>query len=121
VSQAPLEFEILGPLPIPTRIGAGILRCAREAQEQEACGLILGKDSEVRAWYPCRNVHAAPVHSFLLHPQDLRKALESAERLDLRVLGVWHSHPIGPGKLSAQDHEGVPREWLQWLVAPRLD
>lgn len=106
-------------MPLPPRIADGILRSVADAADAEACGLILGKDSLVRAWYPCRNVHEDPVHSFLLHPQDLRKALELAERLQLEILGVWHSHPEGPALLSTEDQVGVPADWLQWLVAPR--
>lgn len=115
------EFEIEGPLPIPPRIRMGILRHACESGGEEACGVILGRDSEVLAWYPCRNAHAEPARSFLLHPHDLRQALELAERLGLEVLGFWHSHPGGPATLSPEDLTDQPRDWLQWLVAPRRD
>jgi|SRR5579884_1795842 proteasome lid subunit RPN8/RPN11 len=96
---------------------------ARGRQEIEACGALLGSMDEEGNWHveealPLRNIYASPVY-FEFDPADLLA-------IDLeqpgRMVGVYHSHPVGPAVASSTDRQNMQRvngeqqiPWV-WLI-----
>jgi proteasome lid subunit RPN8/RPN11 len=83
---------------------------------EEGAGFLLGKANgasrQVTAILPVDNARedAARHNRFLISPRDMLHAEIEAEKLNLDILGVFHSHPDCPNVPSEFD-----REWaLPW-------
>jgi|SRR5579883_649273 len=96
---------------------------ARGRQEIEACGALLGRLDDEGNWWveealPLRNIYASPVY-FEFDPADLLAVdLEQPGRM----VGVYHSHPVGPALASSTDRHNMQRvngeqqiPWV-WLI-----
>jgi proteasome lid subunit RPN8/RPN11 len=84
-----------------------------EAYPEEGAGFLLGKDGitrTVRAIFALSNIReeAARPTRYLIEPADYIRAEIEAERLDLSLIGVFHSHPDHPNQPSEYD-----RDWAQ--------
>ncbi len=81
-----------------------------EARPTEACGLLLGIESdvetEVRRVLHARNVASAP-DRFEVDPGDVVRADRTARDGGMRIVGVWHSHPDRPARPSRADRDGA--------------
>jgi proteasome lid subunit RPN8/RPN11 len=96
---------------------------ACERQEIEACGALLGSMDEAGNWHveealPLRNIYASPVY-FEFDPADL---LAIDLKQPGRMVGVYHSHPVGPAVASSTDRQNMQRvngeqqiPWV-WLI-----
>ena len=96
-------------LRIPRALLDDVYAHAREGVPQEVCGLLAGTRGEdgshaVTCVFRIPNAHPRPVGEYLLDPaEQLRVTLHVEDDLGLEVLGFYHSHPIGPARLSATD------------------
>ena len=80
---------------------------AKKQEPEEACGLlaiIKGKET----FWPCKNLAEGKHEFFILDPDDWADCEDTGE-----VVGVIHSHPVGPAKPSDTDkaaceHLGSP-------------
>ena len=84
-----------------------------EAYPQEGAGFLLGVDDTqriVQAIFSLSNAReeAARHNRYLITPADYLKAEMEADRLGLKLIGVFHSHPDHPNRPSEFD-----REWAQ--------
>ena len=84
-----------------------------KAYPQEGAGFLLGTDEAqrtVQAIFSLSNAReeAARHNRYLITPADYLKAELQAERLGLKLIGVFHSHPDHPNQPSEFD-----REWAQ--------
>lgn len=68
----------------------------------EACGLLAGRKSYVRAILPVTNRLASPSR-FIMDPVEQIRAFQWIEDSGLELLGIYHSHPAGPRGLSETD------------------
>jgi proteasome lid subunit RPN8/RPN11 len=95
------------------RIASGLLAAiwthGQQAYPEEGAGLMLGRfDGEARVvthLLPLEN-HVQPEsrgRRYLITPRDLLRAEDEAERLDLEIVGVFHSHPDHPARASEFD------------------
>jgi [CysO sulfur-carrier protein]-S-L-cysteine hydrolase len=71
---------------------------------EEACGLLAGRSSIVRAVIPVTNSFHSP-DSFKMDPNELLVGLMWIDCHDLELTGVYHSHPAGPHSPSSRDIE----------------
>jgi proteasome lid subunit RPN8/RPN11 len=71
----------------------------------EACGLLAGKGQTVKRVYPLANVEESPVR-FAMDRDVQAKAFREIEGKGWEVVGVYHSHPVGPSGPSAEDLKG---------------
>lgn len=105
-----------------------IERHARRALPDEACGLITGRlddrgDAVVIAVHPSENL-AKDCRSFevdpALHMSLQRRLRDSGEK----IIGVYHSHPLGPPQPSLRDNNAARAAaypgwvWLITALAP---
>lgn len=100
-----------------------ILLDAQQRQQIEACGALLGRIDEDGNWHveearPLHNSASSPVY-FEFEPEELLTIeLEQPERM----IGVYHSHPMGPTRASTTDQHNMQRvngeqhiPWV-WLI-----
>lgn len=105
-------------LPARERARLEALACAR--YPREACGLLLGWRAQacVRVAHvrEARNLARAS-ERYDLDPVDHLAAEELAQRLDLAVVGVWHSHPDRPPVPSEIDRAQAWPAWSYVIVS----
>jgi proteasome lid subunit RPN8/RPN11 len=70
----------------------------------EACGMLAGKNGRVERIFPIRNQAQSPVR-FRMDPKEQLEAFEWIDSNGQELLGIFHSHPNGPGKVSETDIE----------------
>lgn len=92
---------------LPREIADAILRHARDARPNEACGLIVGSahaadGGRPRRYVPCRNAAASPTR-YLVDRDDLLAVLAEADRAGEELWGVVHSHVRSGAAPSATD------------------
>jgi proteasome lid subunit RPN8/RPN11 len=105
---------------LPTDLRAQILREAQVAGGSECCGLLEGsRDGDhfrITAFYPARNLAAAP-DRFEIEPKDHLAAHKAARANGHTLIGCYHSHPNGHAEPSATDLAGAGEEDFLWLIA----
>ncbi len=100
-------------LLLPPELLAQIHAHGERAYPEEGAGFLLGVDGAprvVKGIRPLPNVHQGPArhNRYRIAPQDYLRAEGEAERLGLRLIGVFHSHPDHPSRPSEFD-----RQWAQ--------
>lgn len=79
-----------------------MLAAARTAAPIEACGLLAGAGERVTKCYVLTNADASPEH-FSMKPEEQFAAVKDMRAAGLQMLGIWHSHPASPPRMSAED------------------
>lgn len=79
-----------------------IIEHARQEIPYEACGYLMGKDGIVTLAYKMSNVDKSSEH-FTFNPAEQFKAVKFARENDLKITGVYHSHPDTPARPSEED------------------
>ncbi len=79
-----------------------------EAYPEEGVGFLFGTEADPRqvvTIYPVANAREkeARHNRYTVAPQDIIRADEEAEKMGLRIIGVFHSHPDHPNKPSEFD------------------
>ena len=97
-------------------------RLALESYPNEACGTLIGHRVDTNTFdlssvHPGRNLAADAEDHFDLHPADIVLADRMARRSGLEVIGIWHSHPDQPARLSNDDLESAWGGWIQLIVS----
>jgi proteasome lid subunit RPN8/RPN11 len=86
---------------------------------REGAGVILGRPcDEARravALIPLANRSPEPSRRYHLTPQDMLAAELEAQRLELDILGVFHSHPDTLAEPSRQDL-GMAFPWFSYVI-----
>lgn len=112
----PRRFTILR---LPRALRREIEFSALRRYPAESCGVLIGRVdgawAEVSQVISTRNL-ALQERRYEIHPEDLLAAHDSAERLGMRVVGVWHSHPDCAAEPSAQDRIAAQRDWSYLIV-----
>ena len=100
-----------------TRAGWTQLLSVAEAEwPNEACGLLLGRDTRIQHVVPARNVHPTPGTHFEIDPQALIDAHRSARKGGAQVLGYYHSHPTGRAEPSETDRAEAAGDGRIWVI-----
>jgi len=84
----------------------------------EACGLLAGKNDRVEKVLLVRNQAQSPVR-YVMDPYEQLKTFSWIESHDLDLLGIFHSHPIGPETASVTDIAEAAYEvvYLIWSLS----
>jgi proteasome lid subunit RPN8/RPN11 len=83
----------------------------------EACGLLAGKNHRVEKVILVQNQAQSPIR-FVMDPHEQLEAFHWIECNGLDLLGIFHSHPTGPGTASVTDiaeaaYEVIHLIWFQ--------
>jgi [CysO sulfur-carrier protein]-S-L-cysteine hydrolase len=68
----------------------------------EACGLLAGKAGQVDKVYLVTNARPGPTH-YDMEPAELHAAILEMDDKGWELLGIFHSHPVGPEIPSPTD------------------
>jgi proteasome lid subunit RPN8/RPN11 len=91
-------------LKLPRAIYDRLLEAAEQEAPREACGLLAGSGAAVREFYPLTNVEASAAR-FSMDPQEQFAALKCMRGRSWEIVGIWHSHPATPARMSAEDRK----------------
>lgn len=94
-----------------------ILAEAAHAAPEEACGLLLGADGRVLEVRPAANVAQDKARHFEIDPVALIDAHRAERGGGPRLIGYYHSHPVGPPEPSATDREQAAGDGKVWAIA----
>lgn len=107
------------PLRLPVAVRTAIIRHARREEPKECCGFLLGTAARVSHAWPATNTSATPRTRYRVDPAEhiaLRRALRRVTP-PLTIVGVYHSHPLGPNAPSDSDkREAYVAEWTHVIV-----
>jgi proteasome lid subunit RPN8/RPN11 len=102
-------------LKMENSVRTALLAHARRELPNEACGYLGGKAGRVSVALPLRNLDASPEH-FSMDPQEQFEAVRSLRSQGLQALGVYHSHPDSPARLSEEDLRLLRQPGLAYVV-----
>lgn len=83
----------------------------------EACGLLAGDHDRVRHVIVVRNQAQSPIR-FIMDPYEQLKAFAWLESNGLDLLGIFHSHPVGPEAVSPTDVAEAAYEVVHIIWSP---
>jgi len=83
-------------------IAEEMVQHAREEYPRECCGMLAGKDTAITKFFKIKNI-AQRMDEYELDPLEQVNAFEEIDRLSLKLLGVYHSHPNHPCYPSGLD------------------
>ncbi len=89
-------------LSITVHIFDEMLAHCREGYPNEACGILAGKDNSVSKIYKMTNIEKSPV-SYLLDSKEHFNAIKDMRENDLKMVGIFHSHPSSRAYPSPKD------------------
>ena len=92
----------MNSLTIPKEQYEKIIAHVQSHAPLEACGLLAGRDSKVESVLEVANQAHSPVR-YVMDPVEQLNAFEWIESNRLELLGIFHSHPIGPETVSPTD------------------
>ena len=117
-------FEPVDPattIDIPDSVVNDILKHAYCDAPNECCGLLIGSPHRLERVHPARNLVASPTR-YLIDPADHFAAIHCARTDGLRVVGTYHSHPLGPPVPSMTDlRDATYPDYVYVIVSPRHD
>ncbi len=87
---------------IPNRIFDEMLSHCRAGFPNEACGILAGRGNEVSGIYKMSNKENSPV-SYFMEPAEQFKAMKDMREKNLKMLGIFHSHPSTQAYPSPKD------------------
>lgn len=89
-------------MKLPTNIYNQMLEHARTDHPLEACGLLAGNDDAVSVYYRMTNTDASGEH-FMMDAAEQFAAVKKMRNAGIEMLGIFHSHPETPARLSDED------------------
>ena len=114
VSETPF---ISMTLSLTTQAYAEMIGNAYDGYPLEACGLLIGKGSNVHRFVGCTN-EAASARVYTIPGKELLRAEMAAEDEGLEIIGVFHSHTHSEPYPSATDVAQAPDPgWFYVIVS----
>lgn len=92
-----------------------IVKHAKEAFPVEACGYFAGKDGEITEVFRMKNVDNSSEH-FSFDPEEQFKIYKKVRNMGLKILGVYHSHPYTPARMSEEDIKLAYDETISYAI-----
>ena len=89
-------------IAISRKIVEEMERHAKEEYPRECCGMLAGKNQTITKLFKTKNI-AESEDLYELDPLEQVKAFEEIDRLSLKLLGIYHSHPDHPCYPSGLD------------------
>lgn len=83
----------------------------------EICGLLFGDGLSIDEARGCANVAADPARAFEIDPAALLAAHRAMRAGGPRLIGCYHSHPVGGAVPSPRDAAAAAPDGMIWLIA----
>jgi len=96
---------------------------AREQQPSESCAMLLGKkvgdkvgdNWNVKEVFLTQNIDNSQTN-FTISPEELLKGYQLAEKIQLELVGVFHSHPNSDAIPSSTDKKFMQNNPVPWII-----
>ena len=102
-------------IPIPRSVVNRILTLARQAPEQEVCGLIGARDGALQV-YPVANGAEQKGELFRMEPREQIDAMRRMREAGEELFAIYHSHPHAPAEPSVRDREEAAYPEALYLI-----
>ena len=89
-------------ITIGRKIAEEMIRHAKEEYPRECCGMLAGREQTITRLFKTKNITESE-DLYELDPLEQVKAFEEIDRLSLKLLGIYHSHPNHPCYPSGLD------------------
>lgn len=89
-------------LTIKNPIVEEMIAHALQEDPRECCGILAGKDNLITRIFKLTNIQTDP-DRYEMEPKEQIQAFEEIDRLNLELLGIYHSHPHSPALPSPVD------------------
>ncbi len=89
-------------LEIPVSVFDQMVAQARAALPAESCGILAGNDNRIERLYEMTNIDNSPTH-YTMNPAEQFAVVKSMRAAGLKMLAIYHSHPLTPARLSVED------------------
>ena len=89
-------------LEIPVFIFDQMVAQARAAVPIESCGILAGNNNRIERLYEMTNIDNSPTH-FTMDPVEQFAVVKKMRSAGLKMLAIYHSHPLTPARLSEED------------------
>lgn len=97
-----------------------LIEHAKKGMPAESCALLFGRDESgtctVLELFLAKNVEDSPVR-FTISGEDLLRGYQEAERKNLEVVGIFHSHPNSDAVPSATDRKFMEVNPYVWVIS----
>ena len=98
-------------LLLPTQSYNTLIKEAIESYPVECCGFLLGKENNenriVTKVIVCKNISMSGGKEFSISAAEYKKAEREADENELKLLGVYHSHPNWDAVPSGKDAQNA--------------
>ena len=89
-------------LKMPVLVFDQMVAQARAALPAESCGILAGSDNRIERLYEMTNIDNSPTH-FTMDPAEQFAVVKKMRAAGLKMLAIYHSHPLTPARLSDED------------------
>lgn len=79
-----------------------MIQHVKDELPNEGCGILAGKDGKVLKVYKMTNTDKSP-KTFFMEPKEQFLAMKDMRRLELEMIGIYHSHVASPAYPSSRD------------------
>lgn len=107
-------------MKVPLNIFNEIVSHAQDDLPFEACGYIIGDKKSIIGIKKMINIDKSPEH-FSFDTKEQFAALKEAATMGSRLIGVYHSHPSTPARMSDEDIKLAHDPDLIYLIYSVLD
>jgi len=107
-------------MKIPKYIYDDMISHSKSLKPIEACGYLAGTGDEVKKLYRMTNIDQSPEH-FSFDPKEQFAVLKEARRDNMELIGVYHSHPESPARLSEEDLKLLKDPRPVYLIVSLMD
>ena len=92
---------------------------AIEQQPNESCAMLLGKKVDdmwdIEEVFLTQNIDCSQTN-FTISPEELLKGYQLAEKMQLELVGVFHSHPNSDAIPSSTDKKFMQNNPVPWVI-----
>lgn len=81
----------------------------------ESCALLFGKDNTVMDIFLTENIEKSPVN-FTISNEQLIEGYSIAEKKEMDVIGIFHSHPDSEAYPSNTDKKFMQSNPVVWII-----
>ncbi len=107
-------------LEIPVLVFDQMVAQARAALPAESCGILAGSGNRIERLYEMTNIDNSPTH-YTMDPAEQFAVVKKMRTDGLKMLAIYHSHPLTPARLSDEDKRLALTPDVAYLVLSLKD
>lgn len=98
-----------------------IINHVKKETPNEACGVLAGKDEEVKKVYPMTNTSDRPELCYFMEPKEQFAVMKEIRNSGLEMVGIYHSHLETEAYPSAHDVELAYYQDVSYVIVSLKD